>query len=302
VAKPPPSARDAAGAFRRRAPVSVNAGYSRLVQAMKVALPLTALGILALVASWSVLVEPTARKFAEQPGDSELLKPRYFSVDEKGQPFSLTAKRAKESDSETGIVNLEEPEAEMTETGGGWVTLRSQIGFYNRQTRLLRMVGAVRILRDDGTEYHTEEAFSDIAAGTSWGDVPIVGQGPQGEVAAEGFRMTDRGKTIVLVNRSAVSTPAGSAPPTKAQDPAPPTKAQDSAPPISPAAPESPSITQAPPPRSPAVAVPVATSVAPPVAVPVPVVTPTPPQKAQAAPNLWTPPPPKRKPIPPKRN
>jgi lipopolysaccharide export system protein LptC len=301
VAKPPPSARDAAGAFRRRAPVSVNAGYSRLVQAMKVALPLTALGILALVASWSVLVEPTARKFAEQPGDSELLKPRYFSVDEKGQPFSLTAKRAKESDNETGIVDLEEPEAEMTETGGGWVTLRSQIGFYNRQTRLLRMVGAVRILRDDGTEYHTEEAFSDIAAGTSWGDVRIVGQGPQGEVAAEGFRMTDRGKTIVLVNRSAVSTPAGSAQPTKAQDSAQPTKPQDSAQPtkaqdsaasISPAAPESPSATQAPPPRSPAVAVPVAA----------PVVTPTPPQKAQAAPNLWTPPPPKRKPIPPKRN
>lgn len=297
-----PLSRNSAGAFRRRAPVSVNAGYSRLVQAMKVALPLTALGILALVASWSVLVEPTARKFAEQPGDSELLKPRYFSVDEKGQPFSLTAKRAKESDGETGIVNLEEPEAEMTETGGGWVTLRSQTGFYNRQTRLLRMVGAVRILRDDGTEYHTEEAFSDIAAGTSWGDVRIVGQGPQGEVAAEGFRMTDRGKTIVLVNRSAVSTPTG------------PAKAQDSAAPISPPPPESPSATQAPPPRSPAVTVPiappVAAPIAPPVAVPVPVAplipvpvaAPTPPQKAQAAPNLWTPPPPKRKPIPPKRN
>jgi lipopolysaccharide export system protein LptC len=296
VAKEPLS-RNSAGAFRRRAPVSVNAGYSRLVQTMKVALPLTALGILALVASWSVLVEPTARKFAEQPGDSELLKPRYFSVDEKGQPFSLTAKRAKESDSETGIVNLEEPEAEMTETGGGWVTLRSRTGFYNRQTRLLRMVGAVRILRDDGTEYHTEEAFSDIAAGTSWGDVPIVGQGPQGEVAAEGFRMTDRGKTIVLVNRSAVSTPTG---PAKAQDSAQPVKAQDSPAPISPPPPESPSATQAPPPRSPAVTVPVAPLTAPPVAVPV--AAPPPPQKAQAAPNLWTPPPPKRKPIPPKRN
>jgi lipopolysaccharide export system protein LptC len=298
VAKEPLS-RNSAGAFRRRAPVSVNAGYSRLVQAMKVALPLTALGILALVASWSVLVEPTARKFAEQPGDSELLKPRYFSVDEKGQPFSLTAKRAKESDSETGIVNLEEPEAEMTETGGGWVTLRSQTGFYNRQTRLLRMVGAVRILRDDGTEYHTEEAFSDIAAGTSWGDVRIVGQGPQGEVAAEGFRMTDRGKTIVLVNRSAVSTPTG---PAKAQDSAQPVKAQDSAAPVSPPAPESPSVTQAPPPRSPAVTVPVAPPVAVAPLIPVPVAAPTPPQKAQAAPNLWTPPPPKRKPIPPKRN
>lgn len=273
------------GAFRRRATITVNTRYSRLVQLMKVALPLAALAILALVAAWPSFIETAARKLSQEPGDSELLQPRYFSVDEKGQPFSLTAKRAKESDTASGLVNLDEPEAEMTELDGAWVTLRARTGYYNRQTRLLRMVGAVRILRDDGTEYHTEEAFADVAAGTSWGDVRIVGQGPQGEVAAEGFRMTDRGRTIVFVNQSAVTAPTAAAPSAPAA--AVPT-------PAAPAAPAVPAV-PAPPPATATVATPPAP---PPAAAP-PAAAPTTPP---AAPTVWTPPPPRRKPVPPKRN
>ncbi|HRQ81962.1 MAG TPA: LPS export ABC transporter periplasmic protein LptC, partial [Azospirillaceae bacterium] len=180
-----------------------------MVQLAKVALPLAALGILALVAAWPSFVETTPPKLAANPTDSDLLQPRYFAVDEKGQPFSLTAKRAKEKDPASGLVDLDEPEAEMTEIGGAWVTIRGRDGEYNRQTKILRLQGDVRILRDDGTEYRTEEAYTDIAAGTAWGDSYIVGQGPQGEVAGQGFRMSDRGKTMVFTNRAAVATPAG---------------------------------------------------------------------------------------------
>ena len=213
----PPRDAGAGGAFRRRAAKPVNTGYSRMVQLAKVAFPLAALGILALVAAWPSFVETTPPKLAANPTDSDLVQPRYFAVDEKGQPFSLTAKRAKEKDPAAGLVDLDEPEAEMTELSGAWVTMRGRTGEYNRQTKILHLKGDVRILRDDGTEYRTEEAFSDIAAGTAWGDSYIVGQGPQGEVAGQGFRMSDRGKTMVFTNRAAAATPAG--PPSEAPKP-----------------------------------------------------------------------------------
>ena len=208
----PPRDAGVGRAFRRRAAKPVNASYSRMVQLAKVALPLAALGILALVAAWPSFVETTPPKLSTNPADSDLLQPRYFAVDEKGQPFSMVAKRAKEKDPVAGLVDLDEPEAEMTETGGAWVTLRANKGEYNRQTKILHLIGDVRILRDDGAEYRTEDAYTDIAAGTAWGDSYLVGQGPQGEVAGQGFRMSDRGKTMVFTNRAAVTTPS-SAPP-----------------------------------------------------------------------------------------
>lgn len=298
---------------------------------MKLALPLAALGIMALVAAWPTFVEPTPRKLAQEPGDSELLKPRYFSVDEKGQPFSLNAKRAKELEAGAGLFDLDEPEAEMTELDGSWVTLRSNYGRYNRDDRLLHMTGAVRILRDDGTEYHTEEAYADIESGTAWGDVRIVGQGPQGEVAAEGFRMTDRGKTMVFLNRTAATTPGGApenAPPENApttQKPAAQKPAAQTPPsptgtipagaipagplPMEPLStgqvPAAPVAAVPPPVRPPAAAAQNALTAAPQSGLtaapqaspPAAAAKPTP----QPAPAGWTPPPPKRKPIPPKR-
>lgn len=321
----PPRDAAAPSAFRRRAAVSVNAGYSRMVQLMKVALPLGALGILALVAAWPSFTETAAPKLSANPVDSDLLQPRYFAVDEKGQPFSMTAKRAKEKDPQSGLVDLDEPEAEMTETGGSWVTMRARSGEYNRLTKILHLVGDVRILRDDGTEYRTEDAYTDIAAGTAWGDAYIVGQGPQGEVAGQGFRMSDRGKTMVFTNRAAVTTPSGApsgapsggAPSAVADAPRPaptplpiPSTPAVSAPippvpvpPIhAPAAAEpaaaEPVFTQTPPAQTPPAVLPLPPAVKPPPVKPQ-IAGPT---AAPAAPTGWTPPPPRRKPIPPKRN
>lgn len=328
-AKPPTPPRDAGAgrAFRRRAAKPISAGYSRMVQLAKVALPLAALGILALVAAWPSFVETTPPKLAANPTDSDLLQPRYFAVDEKGQPFSLTAKRAKEKDPAAGLVDLDEPEAEMTEIGGAWVTIRGRNGEYNRQTKILRLKGDVRILRDDGTEYRTEEAFTDIAAGTAWGDSYIVGQGPQGEVAGQGFRMSDRGKTMVFTNRAAVATPAGRPPDTAKPDtakpdtakpdtakPDAPTPAPLPAPlpvpsgPVQPAPiPPLPIPPIHPPPASaPSSSAPTPALAASNVAPPAPSAERQPTPKpaaavAPAAPTGWTPPPPRRKPIPPKR-
>jgi len=185
---------------RRRVIRPVSRSYSRVVTLLKLVLPALALALVALVAAWPALNELPKPHIAADKGQLEMIKPRYFSADEKDQPFSVTAERAEQSTDQPGILLLDKPEAEMTETEGTWVTMRSERGWYDQNTGILKMRGAVHVMRDDGSEFTTEEAFSDVRKGTAWGDVHVEGQGPQGVVLADGFRMSERGRVMTFLN------------------------------------------------------------------------------------------------------
>ncbi len=197
---------------RRRAIRPVSRVYSRFVTGMKFALPALALAVMALIAVWPSLTELPTLRISADKGQLEMIKPRYIAVDEANQPFSLVAAKADRIADQPDIVLLEQPEAEMTQTDGTWVTIRSDRGWYNQVTGILKMRGHVRVMRDDGNEFTTEEAESDIRKGTAWGDVHVVGQGPQGVINAEGFRLADRGKTMVFLNQSKADVQAAESP------------------------------------------------------------------------------------------
>lgn len=259
--------------FRRPSQRTAGRGYSRFVSMAKVGLVGSALALVALLAAWPTLKEIPQPRIGVERGQPEISRPRFISSDDANQPYSVTATRAQETPGQSNIVALEQPEAEMTENAGTWVTLRGDRGWYDRQTGILKMNGHVRILRDDGSELRTEEAFILVRDGTAWGDVYTEGQGPQGEVKAQGFRMKDRGKTMTFLNGSNANvTPSASAGPEAAPraEPASQSAAPVPVPPVvappvvAPVAPP-PVVSEAPAPEAPVPAVPVP-------AVPVPTV------------------------------
>lgn len=193
-------------------------GYSRFVAAMKVVLPAAALAMVGLMAVWPSLYELPSPRIAADRGQLEMINPRYFSADEQKQPYSVTAVKADRSADDENMMLLDQPQAEMTESDGTWVTIRSNQGWYDQQTGILRMRGDVHVMRDDGNEFTTAEADADVKKGTAWGDVAVVGQGPQGEINANGFRMTDRGKSIIFLNSSSAQIQAAQMPPAKNGD------------------------------------------------------------------------------------
>lgn len=199
-------------AHRRRVIRPVSRLYSRFVTGMKFVLPAVALAVLALIAAWPSLTELPTPKIAADKGQTEMIKPRYLSKDEQNQPFSLIAVKADKLADQPDIVVLDKPEMEMTQKDGAWVNIRSDKGWYDQNTGILKMRGNVHVLRDDGNEFTTEEADSDVRKGTAWGDVHVVGQGPQGVINAEGFRLSDRGKTMVFLNQSKADVQAAERP------------------------------------------------------------------------------------------
>ncbi len=208
-ARPPaPAAR----AHRRREIRPVSRVYSRFVTMMKVVLPAAALALMALLAAWPSLTELPTPKISADKGQLEMIKPRYIAADEHNQPFSVVAAQADKSADQPDIILLDQPEAEMTQNDGAWVTIRSDKGWYDQTTGILKMRGNVRILRDDGNEFTTTEADADVRKGTAWGDQHVEGQGPQGVINAQGFRLSDRGKTVVFLNQSKADVQAAERP------------------------------------------------------------------------------------------
>jgi lipopolysaccharide export system protein LptC len=185
--------------------VPIGRSYTRFVTLMKVLLPLLALGLMALLAAWprlSGLEQDGIRP--RDIGELEMMQARYLGTDQSNRPFSVIADRAMQSTSEPGVLDLVRPEAEMTMQDGSWVLIKAERGRYNDNTGKLLLLGRADLFHDKGYEFLTDEVHVDVNAGIAWGDRPVVGQGPFGELKAEGFRLFDHGATIVFTGRSHV--------------------------------------------------------------------------------------------------
>jgi len=179
----------------------VSRRYSQLVSALKIGLPLLAVVLVSLIGAWPYLTfQKTGAKIDKN--QTAMVNARYFSRDRQDRPFSMTAKSATEVPNQTNLVDLVRPEAEMTQTNGSWLTVTSERGRYNQDDGRLLMLDNVHLLRDDGFEFVTDEAEIDTKSGNAWGDHKVIGQGPSGEIHAEGFVAVDHGKTITFTHSS----------------------------------------------------------------------------------------------------
>jgi lipopolysaccharide export system protein LptC len=79
-------------------------------------------------------------------------------------------------------------------TDGGWIYVEARAGIYDRRGSNLDLAGRVTVHHDDGTQFVTDAAKVDLAAGGAAGDAPVAAQGPFGTLTAEGFRLRDRGQ------------------------------------------------------------------------------------------------------------
>ncbi len=185
--------------------------YSGFVQVAKVMLPAAAVGLIALVILWPHLRTEDLRfriGFAaiksNVDGDPNLLNPRYVGTDEDNQPYAVTADIAKKLDGE-GMdvrIGLELPKADITLKDGTWLVLTAENGIYARRNKTLDLSGAVNLFHDSGYEFRTDKAQVDLARGVAEGDRPVRGQGPFGTLNAEGFRLLNKGRTIVFTGKS----------------------------------------------------------------------------------------------------
>lgn len=183
--------------------------YSRFVQMMKFILPMVALALVILVIAWPYLKSNDlsfrlnfAALNAGQTEDPAMVNPRYLGVDKDNQAYSITADLARKLTEEDDDVELEMPKADIALEDGTWLVLTAENGIFRRLKKTLDLTGAVNLFHDSGFEFRTDKAQVDLESGTATGNVAVRGQGPFGDIYAEGFRLTDKGKTILFTGKS----------------------------------------------------------------------------------------------------
>jgi lipopolysaccharide export system protein LptC len=204
---PPPTDRGLPAAPPPR--LSGRNSYSIFVGFLKVLLPALAVALILLVVIWPQLSRDS-RDFRIRVSDTSLeqadsltmLNARFEGVDDKDQPFTLTADEATQTTDDENLIRLELPKGDITLEDGTWLAMTAREGRYRRDTQVLELSGEVTLFHDRGFELRTQAARVDLEAGIAEGSETVEGQGPFGDLVAEGFEVLDRGARVLFTGRS----------------------------------------------------------------------------------------------------
>jgi lipopolysaccharide export system protein LptC len=97
----------------------------------------------------------------------------------------------------------------MTRKDGSGIIANADNGLFRQKDGTLDLVGHVDLFHDSGYEMHTNSARVIVGTGDAEGDDPTHGQGPVGTIEGEGFRLRERGRTIVFTGKSKAVLSAG---------------------------------------------------------------------------------------------
>lgn len=174
---------------------SISYAHSQFIRMMKLFLPILALGIIAALfiqtsgdQDSAQIIEREEEAARPSFGQNELINPRFESMDDKRQPYTITAERAIQGEEEDNLILLEKPLADMLLNNGRWVAIESQKGAYRQDTGRLLLTGKVKIYHDAGYQILTEELNVDLENSTALSEVDIKAQGPAGTLDAKGVR------------------------------------------------------------------------------------------------------------------
>jgi lipopolysaccharide export system protein LptC len=175
-----------------------------VVRVMKVVLPAAALVMTTLVLTWSYF-SPDRDKFrigfaetGEAEDDVSMLNARLAGADSKNQPFNISADKVHNLMPGSEQMTLEAPAADILLADGSWVMARADLGEYRTKEMSLDLIGSVKLFHDSGYEFRTSRATVDLSGAVVSGTDPVQGQGPLGELTAQGFQVADHGKSIVF--------------------------------------------------------------------------------------------------------
>lgn len=207
---------DAPPSRRERRPTSTSRrprdSYTRFVRLAKLLLPGVAIIVMAIALLWPNLqrtrksVEASVKSTIADTkvGNFAMLAPKYFGIDKSGRPFKIEAKSARQHGPNSPKLTLTQPKGSMTLASGNWVAMSAKTGEYDQKTQVLILIGDVNVYHDAKYTFKTSKATVDVKTNDAWGDQPVVVNGPKANIEAEGFRVKDKGKTVLFTGKSKV--------------------------------------------------------------------------------------------------
>lgn len=125
---------------------------------------------------------------------------RFHGTDKSNQPYVLVASDGNENEEE--VVFLTKPQLTLTLKSGNIMTLTSLEGTYDKIKSLVMLKGEVVVTHSAGYQFVTSLAWIDLMQSMAYGDQKVTGEGPKGEIEANGgFKLSDKGDKILFLGR-----------------------------------------------------------------------------------------------------
>ena len=178
--------------------------YTKLIRSLKIILPLLALCIVAVLFTSNMFDSKTITPEAIQEdvtpvaGTNQLVNPRFDSVDEKNQPYTITAESALQN-LKSERKDLTKPLADIVLNSGQWVAMQSDKGVFNQKTQKLRLDENVRLYHDAGYQFSLQAVDIDLKANTAVSDTQVNGHGPMGTLDAKGLQANGETEQLVFI-------------------------------------------------------------------------------------------------------
>jgi lipopolysaccharide export system protein LptC len=186
---------------------------SRLIDVLRILLPVLALILVGLVVAWPQIMPGPAGisvpTFVPGEGDEpdrlRMDSPRYVGKTSRNQPYEVTAQSASLDPLVASIVHLDRPAADIALGEDGDVRVMALSGTYDRDTEKLVLDGGIEVVTSSGYRFVTQSARVSLAQGRVQGWEPIEGAGPIGRLWADRFEITDAGDVLRFNGRVKVT-------------------------------------------------------------------------------------------------
>ena len=186
---------------------------SRLIDVLRILLPVLALILVGMVIIWPQIVPGPAGIAVptllpgdgDQPDRLRMDSPRYVGRTSHDRPYEVTARSASLDPLATNVVHLDQPSADIALGEDGNVHVMAQNGTYDRAADKLLLDGGIEVVTSNGYRFVTPSARVHLAQGRIRGWQPIEGVGPTGRLSADRFEIKDAGDVLRFDGRVRVT-------------------------------------------------------------------------------------------------
>jgi len=194
-------------------------GRARLIDGLRVLLPVLILALIGLVVAWPQIMQSSSGisvpvLWSDDSGRPDMLSmasPRYAGHTKRNQPYEVTADSASLDPMQANMIHLDRPAADIAMGHDRDVHMSALTGVYDRDTEKLMLDGGIEVVTSSGYRFATRSAQINLAHGRVDGVEPIEGAGPRGSLSADRFEIKESGDVLRFEGRVKVTVlpPAG---------------------------------------------------------------------------------------------
>ncbi|MCQ2914774.1 MAG: LPS export ABC transporter periplasmic protein LptC [Alphaproteobacteria bacterium] len=187
--------------------------HTRLVFLLKAAFPCAAAILVGLVVLWPQLNIKQDEAFNLISSESKdkifdeqvMVNPKFFTIDEKGEPINIEAADARElPDKKTRNILLRKVKSNFLMKSDRFFMMDANRAIYVQEEDIIDLLDSVNLYSEDGYELQTTNLKINLANKNVQGKERVFMRGPFGTAVSQGIQVEENGLKVQLTGKTRV--------------------------------------------------------------------------------------------------